>query len=99
MSDPRRHAELIPRAVRLAVTDAVGGWGIYKVREIADLFLNEGFGRIDDYVGQGGQRRQEADAFQSGIDFTDPDQVARYLRIVEVILDDHDNTESQETRQ
>lgn len=99
MSKSRRHPELIPRAVRLAVTDAVGGWGIYKVREIADLFMNQGFGRSRDYVGPGGQRRQEADAFQAEIDFSNPDQVARYLRVVEVILDDHDNPESQETRQ
>lgn len=99
MSEPRRHPELIPRAVRLAVTDAVGGWGIYRVREIADLFINEGFARYRDYVGPGGQRRQEADAFQAEIDFSEPNQVARYLRVVEVILDDHDNPESQETRQ
>lgn len=54
MAEPRRHRELIPRPVRLAVTDAVGGWGIYEVREIADLFVNEGFGRSRDYVGPGG---------------------------------------------
>lgn len=95
----RHHTDLVPRAVRVAVVDAVGGWGIYKVREIADLFLNEGFGRKADYLGAGGgQRRQEAEAFQVTIDFTDPGQVERYLRVVETILDDHDNEDGQETR-
>lgn len=99
MAEQPKHPELIPRAVRLAVVDSVGGWGIYKVREIADLFLNEGFSRQGIYVGPGGQRRQEAEAYQATIDFADPDQAARYLRIIETILDDHDNAESQEQRQ
>src|SRR3990170_3528015 len=30
--------ELIPQAVRIAVRNAVGGWGPYSVREIIDLF-------------------------------------------------------------
>jgi hypothetical protein len=93
------HPDLVPRAVRVAVVDAVGGWGIYKVREIADLFLNEGFGRQEDYLGAGGgQRRQEAEAFQATIDFTDPGQVGRYLRVVQTILDDHNKEDGQETQ-
>jgi hypothetical protein len=83
----------------LAVTDAVGGWGIYTVREIADLYINEGFTRTEGYVGPGGQRRQEADAFHAAIDFTDPDQARRYLRVIEAILDDHDTAGAQDTRQ
>jgi Abortive infection C-terminus len=97
--DAPHHPELVPRAVRVAVVDAVGGWGIYKVREIADLFLNEGFGRQAEYVGVGGgQRRQEAEAFQVTVDFTDPGQVERYLRVVETILEDHNNEDGQEVR-
>jgi len=72
------HPELVPRAVRVAVVDAVSGWGIYKVREIADLFLNEGFGRKADYLGTGGgQRRQEAEAFQATIDHLRPRHAQR----------------------
>jgi hypothetical protein len=97
--DGPQHPDLVPRAVRVAVVDAVGGWGIYKVREIADLFLNEGFGRQVDYLGAGGgQRRQEAEAFQVTIDFTDLGQVERFLRVVQTILDDHDGVDGQETR-
>ncbi len=60
--------ELIPRSVRQAVIDCVGGWGVYKVEEIANLFLNEGFERRQDVeLRSSGQRRQEAEAFQVGI--------------------------------
>jgi Abortive infection C-terminus len=100
MPQPKPRPELLPRAVQVAVVDAVGGWGLYKVREIADLFLNEGFTRAEDFVGEGGgQRRNEAAAFQAAIDFSDPSEVERYLRVVEKILDDHDTDQLQETRQ
>lgn len=100
MSHPRLRPELVPRAVQAAVIDSVGGWGIYKVRDIAEMFLNEDFVRPEDFIaGAGGQRREEAAAFQALIDFSDPGEVERYLRVVEKILDDHDTDQLQETRQ
>jgi hypothetical protein len=93
--------DLIPLAVRFAVRDAVGGWGIYTVAEIGELFQAEGFQPVppDQFVPtSGGQRRQEAERYQAAIDFTNPAQVQRYLRVVEHILDDHDTDEGRVTR-
>jgi len=83
--------DLIPLSVRFAVRDAVGGWGRYKVNDIAELFLVEGFSRAEDVVPTAsGARRLEADAFHQAIDFTSPEQVERYLRIVERLVEDYD---------
>jgi hypothetical protein len=72
------------------VVEAVGGWGLYTVAQIADLFRDEGFARAVEFESSGGgQRKQEAEAFQATIDFSDADQVERYLRVVERVLDDH----------
>ena len=82
--------DLIPRTVRQAVVDAVGGWGLYKVAQVGNLFRDEGFAPATEFASSGGgERKQEAEAFQAAIDFADPDQVERYLRVVERILDDH----------
>lgn len=99
MSDRRSSPELIPRAVRLAVVDAVGGWGLYKVAEIADLFINEGFVPAAEFeFSGGGVRRHEAESYQAAIDFADPDEADRYLRVVEKVLDDHAGGEDEDTR-
>lgn len=75
----------------------MGGWGGLTVGEIGDLFRVEGFGPPRDYEPtSGGARRQEAERFQAGIDFTSPDEVGRYLRVVEQILDEYDNDEGRE---
>ena len=77
--------------MRQASIDVVGGWGLYTVAEIADLYRNEDFEPAEDFVAaSGGQRRAEAEIYQAAIDFTDPDQVQRYLRVIEKILDDHE---------
>lgn len=97
MSD--RHLDLIPRSVRLAVIDAVGGWGLYTVAEIADLYRNEDFEPVEDFIAtSGGQRRAEAEIYQAAIDFTNPDQAERYLRVVEKILDDHEAAMDAESK-
>lgn len=86
----RRRPELIPRAVRQALIDTVGGWGLYSVAQISDLFRNEDFSPASEVdFSSGGARRQEAEAFQAAIDFSSTEQVERYLRIVEQVLDDH----------
>lgn len=85
-----RRGELIPRSVRQAVVDAVGGWGLYTIAQISDLFQDEGFEPVDEFESHSsGQRRLTAESFQAGVDYTDPDQVERYLRVVEHVLDDH----------
>lgn len=86
----RLKPELIPRSVRQAVLDAVGGWGLYSVARIADLFRNEGFEPAEGVqLESSGQRRQEAELFQAAIDFSSPQQVRRYLRVIEEIIEDH----------
>lgn len=97
MSD--RHPDLIPRSVRQAVIDAVGGWGLYTVAEIAELYRNEEFEPARDYVAtSGGQRRAEAETYQAAIDFTDAPQVQRYLQVVEKIIDDHEAATDDESK-
>ncbi len=87
-----RRAELVPLSIRYAVRDAVGGWGLYTANEIGELFRVEGFQPAAQFEPTAsGVRRQVADAFHAAIDFTSPDDVERYLRVVEGILDDHDN--------
>jgi hypothetical protein len=95
----RHHPDLVPRSVQQAVIDVVGGWGLYKVAEIADLYRNEDFEPAQDFVAtSGGQRRAEAEMYQAAIDFTDPDQVERYLRVVEKILDDHEAAGDEDSK-
>ncbi len=86
----RRKDDLIPRSVRQAVIEAVGGWGLYTVGQIGELFRAEDFESANEFQpATSGQRRQEAEAFQVEIDFRSSEQVERYLRVVEHILDDH----------
>ncbi|MGI8828382.1 MAG: hypothetical protein ACR2I5_01240 [Candidatus Limnocylindria bacterium] len=93
-----RRPELVPRAVRQAVEDTVGGWGLYTKGQIADLFRNEGFARDENYVGAGGERKQMAGSFHAAIDFSSASEVDRYLRVVEQVLDDHDTDSERATR-
>ncbi len=88
--------DLVPLAVKFAVRDAVGGWGLYKVAEIGELFRVEGFEPAVEFEPTStGDRRAEADRFHAAIDFTSPEQVGRYLRVIEQILDDHDNDDGR----
>jgi Abortive infection C-terminus len=93
---PQRRHDLVPLAVRYAVRDSVGGWGLYSVAEIAERFEVEGFRPAVEFEPTGsGARRAEADRFHAAIDFTSAEQVGRYLRIVERILDDYDNDDGR----
>jgi hypothetical protein len=85
--------------VRQALIDAVGGWGLYTVAEIADLFSDEGFSRTSETTAfAGGARRQEAEAYQADINYSHPDQVERYLHVLEKVLDDHADAKDDDTR-
>lgn len=80
--------ELIPLGVRIALRNAVGGWGPYAVREIHDLFKSYGFlERAGDVEDVGGARRTTAEEYQARIDFTSPDQARRYLELVDEVLE------------
>lgn len=90
------HRDLVPLAVRFAVRDAVGGWGFYRVAEIGEPFMVEGFEPALEFTPtSSGDRRAQADRFHAAIDFTSSEQVGRYLRVVEQILADNDNDDGR----
>jgi hypothetical protein len=60
-------AEIILVRVRNAVREAVGGWGLYTVSQIASLFADEEFTPSGEDIGDyGGQRRTECELHQAG---------------------------------
>jgi hypothetical protein len=80
--------DLISTGVRIALRNAVGGWGPYNVREIHDLFNSYGFiERDSDVDDAGGERRTTAEAYHARIDFSSPDQARRYLELVDEVLE------------
>lgn len=88
--------ELIPPAVRIALRNAVGGWGPFTVRDIDDLFHSHDFTREDDSTPiEGGERRTEAERFHRRIDWTSPTQAQRYLNLVADVLDFYPEAEDQ----
>lgn len=90
----RADDELIPRSVRQVLIDTVGGDGNYVVRQITELFELEGFAKAQLPEPQStGVRRQEAEAFQAGIDFGSVEQSERYLRVLAQVLSDHTGDE------
>ncbi len=78
--------EPIPQALRIAVKNAVGGWGPYSVRGIDDLFNSYGFTEVDPSIQDAGSRRTAADRYQAKIDWSSPVQVRRYLDLVAEVL-------------
>lgn len=88
--------ELIPRDVRVAVIEAAGGWCNYTLREIADLFESQSFTETAFEPEGSGVRRQLVRAYQEMIDFTDGEQAERYLRLIEVIVDNEEGVENDE---
>ena len=91
----RMAKDLLPVGVRIAVREAVGGWGPYTVREIHDLFNTYGFFEFtQDQSEEGGVRRGAADAFHARIDFTSPDQVRRYLDLVGEVLEHYPESDT-----
>lgn len=80
--------DLIPIGVRIALRNAVGGWGPFNVREIDDLFNSNGFLDCDTEIeDMGGERRTRAEGYHAGIDFTSPDQARRYLELMDDLLE------------
>jgi hypothetical protein len=81
--------ELIPLAVRIAVRNAVGGWGPYTLAAIHDLFNSYGFVERAEVDDAGGARRTLAEKYQARIDFADADQARRYLELVDEVLENY----------
>ena len=80
--------DLIPLAVRIALRNAVGGWGPYSVREIDDLFNANGFiARDDEVEDAGGARRTRAEEYHARVDFSSPEQARRYLDLIDEVLE------------
>lgn len=77
----------IPEGLRIAVYNAMGGWGPYTVREIDELFRLYGFTAIKDIEDVGGVRRTTAESYQLCIDWADLDQRERYLMLVDDVLE------------
>ncbi len=78
---------LIPDALRIAVRNAMGGYGPYVVREIEDLFRTYGFSETKPVTEDiSGMRREVAETHQLAIDWGDADEKRRYLMLVEDVL-------------
>jgi hypothetical protein len=82
--------ELVPVRVRSALRETVGGWGLYTVRDIQNLFADEGFQPASDNADYGGERRTMCERCQMGIDFTSPAGSQRYLHVVDRVIRDHE---------
>jgi hypothetical protein len=82
--------ELIPPAIRIALRNAVGGWGPYTAREIDDLFNSYGFTGSDPTTPDvGGVRKTAAESYQARIDFSSPEEVQRYLALADEVLQNY----------
>jgi hypothetical protein len=89
VDDGRTSRQPIPDGVRVAVYNAMGGWGPYSVREIDELFRTYGFSETVELEDIGGVRRTRAEEYQRCIDWGDPDQRRRYLMLVEDVLSNY----------
>jgi TIR domain len=82
--------QLVPDGVRVAVYNAMGGWGPYTVAEIEELFRMYGFSeRTPTIEDVGGARRSMAEAFQRRIDWGDAEQRKRYLMLIDDVLENY----------
>jgi hypothetical protein len=80
--------DFIPLGIRIALRNAVGGWGPYTVREIIDLFNSHGFTERDESVPEAdGIRRTTVEQFHARIDWHSPEQAQRYLDLVSDVLE------------
>ena len=93
-----KRPDLIPYQVRIAVRNACGGWGAYKVREIDELFIGHGFQpTTGPHEQQSGQRADEVECYHAAIDWSDAEQTERYLRLIEQVLEDNYDAGLKET--
>lgn len=89
--------DLIPLGVRIALRNAVGGWGPYTAREIDDLFNSYDFMDHDtDVPDAGGVRRTAAESYHARINFSSTDEARRYLRLVDEVLQNYPEDDSED---
>jgi len=77
----------VPAPLRRALIEAMGGWGPFTVREIADLFEDYEFTESTEVEPEQGVRRTTAAEYLAPIDWNNPDQRARLLALIEAVLD------------
>jgi hypothetical protein len=83
--------ELISRRTRNEFREAFSGWGTLRTIEIA--FDNEGFAPdLSHAPSVGGQRRSFVEQYYHAIDFADPRQVRRLLRVYGAIISEIEKT-------
>lgn len=81
-----KSVELVSARIRTAVREELVGW---TLGQIADLFQAEGFTPDPDHdPNLSGQRRTFVEQFYVRIDWSDWNNVRRFLRVVEAVLDD-----------
>jgi signal recognition particle subunit SEC65 len=89
MASTTRAFKSIPEGLRIAVYNAMGGWGPFTVAQIDELFRVYGFTETAEVDDVGGARRTAAESFQRRIDWGDPEQQRRYLMLVEDVLENY----------
>lgn len=77
----------VPAPLRRALIEAMGGWGPFTVREIANLFEDYEFTESGQVEPEQGVRRTTAAEYLAQIDWDDPDQRGRLLALIEALLD------------
>jgi hypothetical protein len=85
----------VPEGLRVAVCNAMGGWGPYTVAEISELFRLYGFSERAEIEDVGGQRRTAAESFQQCIDWGDPRQRERYLMLIDDVLENYPDVDGK----
>ncbi len=90
-----KQLESVPEGLRVAMYNAMGGWGPYTVREIDELFRLYGFTETADIEDVGGVRRTAAESFQRRIDWSDPVQRQRYLMLIDDVLENYPDVEGK----
>lgn len=79
---------MVSRRIRTAIREEFVGW---TLNTISDAFHAEGFSADTSYNPQvSGARRTYVEQFCANIDWTDWDDVRRYLRVVEAVFDNID---------
>jgi hypothetical protein len=76
----------VPRPLRRALIDAMGGWGPYSVREIENLFEDHDFTETAQIEPEQGVRRTTAAEYLEPIDWEDQEQRRRLLALIDEVL-------------
>jgi hypothetical protein len=92
MSQGRTHPELVSRATRRAFRELASG---IVLREINEVWQDEGFAPAEPAQSTGGERRSLYQGYLDAVDWTDPRHVARAVRVFEQTAKDFNREYSQ----